>query len=72
MTDWQVLFEIAVLLRNTLEARGQEAVEYLLNDLLPKMRCPSETANQLIQQFTTLQAKDVRPSFVAWVKQMRR
>lgn len=71
-TGLSVLFEIAMLLRNTLEARGQEAIDFLLNDLLPKLQCPRETADQLVLQLRTQQAKDVRQFFATWVKSTRR
>lgn len=67
----QVLYEIAMLLRNTLRARGQEAVDFLLNDLLPKLNCPPEIANQLVQHLRTQQAKDFRKTFADFIKAMK-
>jgi exportin-T len=66
-----VLFEIAMLLRNTLQARGQEAIDFLLNDLLPKMQCPPNIANELIQSLRTQQAKDFRKTFTDFIKAMK-
>ncbi|ORY34741.1 armadillo-type protein [Naematelia encephala] len=66
-----VLFEIAMLLRNTLSARGQEAINFLLNDLLPKLQCPPEIANQLVERLRTQQAKDFRQTFAEFIKAMK-
>lgn len=67
----QALFEIAMLLRNTLQARGQEAIDFLLGDLLPKMQCPPNIANELIQSLRTQQSKDFRKTFTDFIRAMK-
>ncbi|ORX37714.1 tRNA binding protein [Kockovaella imperatae] len=67
----QVVMEIAIVIRNTVQARGQEAIDFMLNDLLPKDGCPPEYANQLIQSLKTQQAKDFRHTFVDFTKASR-
>lgn len=69
--SFQVLFEVAMLLRNTLQARGQEAVDFLLNELLPKMQCPPNIANELIQSLRTQQSKDFRKTFSDFIRAMK-
>lgn len=66
-----VLAEISVVLRNLLHARGQEGIDYLLGDLLPKLQCPPEIAQQLVQQLRTQQSKDFRKTFTEFIKYMR-
>lgn len=60
-----------MLLRNTLQARGQEAIDFLLTDLLPKLQCPPDFANQLIQSLRTQQAKDFRKTFADFIKAIK-
>ncbi len=60
-----------MLLRNTLQARGQEAIDFLLNDLLPKLQCPPDFATQLVESLRTQQAKDFRKTFVDFVKALK-
>ena len=67
----KVVMEISILIRNTVQARGQEAIDYLLNDLFPKLECPPEYANQLVQSLKTQQAKDFRHTFVDFTKALR-
>jgi len=71
LKSFQVLFEIAMLLRNTLHARGQEAIDFLLNDLLPKLQCPPHFAQQLIQSLRTEQAKVFRKTFADFIKALK-
>ena len=72
MTDsFQVLFEIATLLRNALSARGQEAIDFLVNGLLPKLQCPPDFAQQLIESLRTQQAKDFRKTFADLIKALK-
>lgn len=67
----QVVYEIAILLRNSLTARGQEAIDYLRNELLPKLNCPQNMADQLIESLRTQQAKDFRKTFAEFIKAMK-
>lgn len=67
----QVLFEIAMLLRNTLQARGQEAVDFLLNDLLPRIQCPPQVAQELIHNLRTQPSKDFRMTYAAFIKALK-
>lgn len=71
LTHPQVLHEIAMLLRNTLQARGQEAIDFLLNDLLPKMQCPPNIAHELMQSLRTQQSKDFRKTFSDFIRAMK-
>ncbi|WVO13893.1 exportin-T [Cryptococcus depauperatus] len=66
-----VVQEAAVLVRNTVQARGQETIDFLLNDLLPKLQCPPEIANQFINSLTSQQAKDFKKTFMEFIKAMR-
>jgi exportin-T len=63
-----VLFDIAMLLRNTLMARGQEAIDFLVSELLPKMNCPANVAAGLVESLRTQQAKDFRKTFAEFIK----
>ncbi|WRT69690.1 uncharacterized protein IL334_006680 [Kwoniella shivajii] len=65
------LFEMAGLVRSTVQARGQEAIDFMLNDLLPRLGCPSEIANQFVNSLKTQQAKDFRKTYTDFVKAMR-
>ncbi|WVQ79178.1 exportin-T [Cryptococcus sp. DSM 104549] len=64
-------YEAANLVRNTVQARGQEAIDYMLNDLLPKLNCPPEMANQLMASLTTQQSKDFKKTFAEFIKAVR-
>ncbi|ODO00845.1 exportin-T [Cryptococcus wingfieldii CBS 7118] len=66
-----IVHEAAVLVRNTVQARGQEAVDFILNDLLPRLQCPPEIARQLVTSLTTQQAKDFKKTFFEFIKAMR-
>lgn len=66
-----VLYEMAMVLRNTVQARGQEAIDYLLNDLLPKLGCPPDVAQALVEQLRTQQSKDFRKTFTEFIRAMR-
>ncbi|KAL7425109.1 pre-tRNA nuclear export protein [Cryptotrichosporon argae] len=70
-TGQLVLHEIAMLLRSTVQARGQQAIDYLLTDLLPRLQCPSAMAQQLIEALRTQQAKDFRKTFADFVRAMK-
>nr|XP_019043552.1 exportin-T [Kwoniella bestiolae CBS 10118]OCF22482.1 exportin-T [Kwoniella bestiolae CBS 10118] len=65
------LFEMAALVRSTAQARGQEAINFLLNDLLPRLNCPPDIANQFVNSLRTQQAKDFRKTYTEFVKAMR-
>ncbi|WWC92796.1 uncharacterized protein L201_007755 [Kwoniella dendrophila CBS 6074] len=65
------LFEMAGLVRSTAQARGQEAIDFLLSDLLPRLGCPPDIANQFVNSLKTLQAKDFRKTYTEFVKAMR-
>lgn len=65
------MHEAAVLVRNTVQARGQEAIDFMLSDLLPRLNCPSDIANQLMASLTTQQAKDFKKTFFDFIKAMR-
>ena len=67
----QVVYEVAILIRNTVQARGQEAVDYLQTDLLPKLQCPPEYAKQLIDSLKVQQSKDFRHTFNDFLKALR-
>ncbi|KIR29357.1 exportin-T [Cryptococcus deuterogattii LA55] len=66
-----IVHEAAVLVRNTVQARGQEAVDFMLSDLLPRLNCPSDIANQLMASLTTQPAKDFKKTFFDFIKAMR-
>lgn len=70
-TGQPVLAEISIVLRNLLHARGQEGIDYLLTDLLPKLQCPPEMAQQLVQHLQSQQSKDFRKTFTEFIKAMR-
>lgn len=67
----QVIYEIAILLRNTAQARGQEAIDFLLRDFLPRINCPEQYANQLISSMRTEPARDFRKTFADFCKASR-
>ena len=69
--DEKILHELATILRNTVMARGQEAVDFLLNDLLPKLQCPPDVAQQLVTSITTQQSRDFRKTFVDFIKALK-
>lgn len=60
-----------MLLRNTLQARGQEAIDFLSADLLPKFGCPAEITQQLITSLRTQQSRDFRKTFADFIKMMK-
>jgi exportin-T len=66
-----VLLEMAVLVRNTVQARGMEAIEFLRGTMLPKLNCPPEYAEQLISSLRTQQAKDFRKTFGEFIKMLK-
>ncbi|TXT13691.1 hypothetical protein VHUM_01058 [Vanrija humicola] len=66
-----VLAEIAIVIRNMLQARGQEGVDFLLGDMLPKLQCPPEMAQQFVNSLRTQQSKDFRKTFAEFIKVMR-
>ncbi|KAL1411126.1 pre-tRNA nuclear export protein [Vanrija albida] len=66
-----VLYDIAIVIRNMLQARGQEGVDFLLNDMLPKLQCPPEMAQQFVNSLRTQQSKDFRKTFADFIKVMR-
>lgn len=70
-TGTPVLYEIAVVLRNMVQARGQEGIEYLLQDMLPKLGCPPDMAQQLVERLRTQTSKDFRKTFADFIKAMR-
>ncbi|WVF68493.1 hypothetical protein IAT40_003260 [Kwoniella sp. CBS 6097] len=65
------LFEMAGLVRNTAQARGQEALDFMSNDLLPRLGCPPEIAGQFVNSLKTQQAKDFRKTYGEFVRAMR-
>ena len=67
----QVLHELSMVLRNTVAARGQEAVDYMLNDLLPKLQCPPDVAEQLVGSLRTQQSRVFRKTFLDFIKALR-
>jgi exportin-T len=62
---------MAMLLRNTLQARGLEMVEFLRTDLLPKMNCPQNYADELIKQMRTQQARDFKKTYADFLKAVK-
>ncbi|KAI9638936.1 armadillo-type protein [Dioszegia hungarica] len=66
-----VVFEISMLLRNTVQARGQEAIDFLATDMLPRLNCPADYTNQLIQSIRTEPSKDFRKTFADFCKALR-
>lgn len=65
-----VMYEIAMLIRNMVSARGQEGIDFLSNELLPKLTTP-EIAAQLVQSLRTQQSRDFRKTFVDFIKTVR-
>ncbi len=59
------------MLRNAVTARGQEAVDFLVGDLLPKLQCPPNVAEQLVTSLRTQQSRDFRKTFVDFIKMLR-
>ena len=66
-----ILYELANLLRNSVVARGQESLDFLLGDLLPRIQCPPTVAEQLVLSLRSQQAKDFRKTFVEFIKALR-
>lgn len=66
-----VLYEMAMVLRNTVQARGQEGIDFLLNDMLPKIGCPPNVAQTLVEHLRTQQSKDFRKTFTDFIRAMR-
>ena len=66
-----VILEMAMLLRNTLQARGVEMVDFLKGDLLPKMNCPQNYADELIKQMRTQQARDFKKTYGDFLKAVK-
>ncbi|WWD20310.1 exportin-T [Kwoniella shandongensis] len=66
-----VMFDAAILVRNTVQARGQEALDFLLNDLMPKLNCPPDIAAQFVNGLRTQTSKDFRKTFSEFIKAMR-
>jgi exportin-T len=60
-----------MLLRNTLQARGQEAIDFLVRDLLPRLQCPPNFAEQLLRSLRSEQAKDFRKTFAEFIKTLK-
>ena len=60
-----------MLIRNTVQARGQESIDFLLNDQLPKINCPPDVAEKLVTGVKTQQARDFRKTFADFVKLFR-
>jgi exportin-T len=67
----QVLYEMAAVLRNVVTARGQEGIDFLLGDMLPKIGCPPDMAQQLIERLRTQPARDFRKTYADFIKAMR-
>jgi exportin-T len=67
----QVVSEISMLLRNTVQARGREAIDFLATDMLPRLNCPADYTNQLIQSIRTEPSKDFRKTFADFCKALR-
>ena len=65
-----VMYEISMLVRNTVTARGQEGIDYLTNEFLPKVASP-QVAAQLVQSLRTQQSRDFRKTFVEFIKTIR-
>jgi exportin-T len=62
---------MAVLIRNTVQARGQEGIDFLLNDMLPKVGCPPEMAQELVNHLRTQQSRDFRKTFTSFIRAMK-
>ena len=67
----QVILEMAMVLRNTLQARGLEMVDFLRTDLLPKMNCPQSYADELIKQMRVQQARDFKKTYADFLKAVK-
>lgn len=70
-TGVPVMHEMAAVLRNMVTARGQEGIDYLLGDMLPKIGCPPDMAQGLVERLRTQPAKDFRKTFAEFIKAMR-
>lgn len=66
-----VMYEIAIVLRNMITARGQEGLDYLGSDILPKVNATPDMASQLVQSLRTQQSKDFRKTFVEFIRAVR-
>lgn len=66
-----VMYEIAMVIRNMVQARGKEGLEYLVSDMLPKLGCSPEMAQQFVQSLRTQQSRDFRKTFLEFVKAIR-
>ncbi|BEJ16561.1 hypothetical protein CspHIS471_0511660 [Cutaneotrichosporon sp. HIS471] len=66
-----VLYEMAGVLRNVATARGQEGIDFLIGDMLPKIGCPASMAQQFIERLRTQPAKDFRKTYAEFIKAMR-
>lgn len=60
-----------MLLRNTVQARGQETLDFMLDNLLPKIQCPPEVAQQLMNSLRTQPSRDFRKTFVEFIKMLK-
>lgn len=60
-----------MLLRNSVAARGQEALSFLTNDMLPKINCPPQVAEQLVNSIKTQQSRDFRKTFVDFIRALK-
>jgi exportin-T len=65
-----VMYEIAMLVRNMVSARGSEGISYLTSEFLPKL-ASSEMSAQLVQSLRTQQSRDFRRTFVDFIKAVR-
>ncbi|KAK4688536.1 exportin-T, partial [Tremellales sp. Uapishka_1] len=65
------LGEFAIILRNTVKARGQEALDFLLNSFLPNMQCPPDVAQQLVSAIRTQPSKEFKKTFADFVRAMK-
>jgi exportin-T len=70
-----VAFEVAMLIRNMVSARGKEGIEYLSTQALPSLAPHAAAAatltpanDTLIQALRTQQSRDFRKSFVDYIK----
>lgn len=70
-TGQPVVYEMANVLRNMVTARGQEGVDYLLGDALPKIGCPPDMAQGLVERLRTQPTKDFRKTYAEFIKAMR-
>jgi exportin-T len=59
-----------MLLRNTLQARGQEAVA-VITATLAAINCPENYATQLIQSLRAETSRDFRKTFADFCKALR-